>query len=158
MFSSALAHLDTAKQDPFASYPLVQVLAAPSLPVKPASPSKVIGIAGALGASLIVLFADFSDPTGAELMIEMCGQLVRRHRVLFVVMRDEDLDRIAQSPIATPGDVARAVVAQGLIRQRALVHTRLRQAGVRVVEAPWQTIGPRLLESYLAIKREGSIG
>jgi uncharacterized protein (DUF58 family) len=108
--------------------------------------------------SLIVLFADFSDPTGAELMIEMCGQLVRRHRVLFVVMRDEDLDRIAQGPIAGPGDVARAVVAHDLIRQRALVQTRLRQCGVRVVEAPWQTIGPRLLETYLAIKREGSIG
>jgi uncharacterized protein (DUF58 family) len=108
--------------------------------------------------SLIVMFADFSDSTGAELMIEMCAQLVRRHRVLFVVMRDEDLDRLADAPISGAGDVARAVVAQGLIRQRALVHTRLRQAGVRVVEAPWQTIGPRLLETYLAIKREGSIG
>ena len=108
--------------------------------------------------SLIVMFADFNDPTGAELMIEMCAQLVRRHRVLFVVMRDEDLDRLADGAIAGPGDVARAVVAQTLIRQRALVLTRLRQAGVRVVEAPWQTIGPRLLDTYLAIKREGSIG
>jgi uncharacterized protein (DUF58 family) len=108
--------------------------------------------------SLIVMFADFSDPTGAELMIEMCAKLVQRHRVLFVVMRDEDLDRLADGAIATSGDVARAVVAQGLIRQRALVLTRLRQAGVRVVEAPWQTIGPRLLETYLAIKREGSLG
>jgi uncharacterized protein (DUF58 family) len=108
--------------------------------------------------SLIVVFADFTDPTGAELMIEMCARLVQRHRVLFVVMRDEDLDHLADGPVAGPGDVARAVVAQGLIRQRALVLTRLRQAGVRVVETPWQTIGTRLLETYLAIKREGSIG
>jgi uncharacterized protein (DUF58 family) len=92
------------------------------------------------------------------MMIEMCAGLVRRHRVLFVVMRDEDLDQLAGGDVATPGDVARAVVAQGLIRQRALVLTRLRQAGVRVIETPWQTIGPRLLETYLAIKREGSIG
>jgi uncharacterized protein (DUF58 family) len=108
--------------------------------------------------SLIVLFADFTDPTAAELMIEMCAGLVRRHRVLFVVMRDEDLHDLAGGMVATPGDVARAVVAQGLIRQRALVLTRLRQAGVRVIETPWQTIGPRLLETYLSIKREGSIG
>ena len=108
--------------------------------------------------SLIVVFADFTDPTAAEMMIEMCAGLVRRHRVLFVVMRDEDLDQLAGGDVATPGDVARAVVAQGLIRQRALVLTRLRQAGVRVIETPWQTIGPRLLETYLAIKREGSIG
>ncbi len=108
--------------------------------------------------SLIVVFADFSDPTGAELMIEMCARLVQRHRVLFVVMRDEDLDRLASAAIGGPGDVARAVVAQSLIRQRALVLTRLRQAGVRVIETPWEAIGTRLLETYLAIKREGSIG
>lgn len=57
VFSSALAHLDTSKQDPFASYPLVQVLAPPSLPKKPSSPSATIGIAGATGASLIVILA-----------------------------------------------------------------------------------------------------
>ena len=108
--------------------------------------------------SLIVLFADFTDPTAAEMMIEMCAGLVRRHRVLFVVMRDEDLHDLAGGAVTTPGDVARAVVAQGLIRQRALVLTRLRQAGVRVIETPWSAIGTRLLETYLAIKREGSIG
>ncbi len=108
--------------------------------------------------SLIVMFADFTDPTGAELMIEMCAQLVQRHRVLFVVMRDEDLDVLAGGAVSSPDDVARAVVAQALIRQRALVLTRLRQAGIRVIEAPWQAIGVRLLETYLAIKREGSIG
>ncbi|WP_420381315.1 DUF58 domain-containing protein [Novosphingobium sp.] len=108
--------------------------------------------------SLIVIFADFTDPTGAELMIENCARLVQRHRVLFVVMRDEDLDDLAGAAVATPGDVARAVVAQSLIRQRAVVLTRLRQAGIRVIEAPWQSIGTHLLETYLAIKREGSIG
>ncbi|WP_353228268.1 DUF58 domain-containing protein [Novosphingobium sp.] len=108
--------------------------------------------------SLIVVFSDFTDSTGAEMMIEMCAGLVRRHRVLFVVMRDEDLDAVAGGTIASPGDVARAVTAQGLIRQRAVVLTRLRQAGVRVIEAPWQSIGLRLVETYLAIKREGSIG
>lgn len=57
VFSSALAHLDTTKQDPFASYPLVQVLAPPSLPKKPSSPSTTIGIAGATGASFIIVLA-----------------------------------------------------------------------------------------------------
>lgn len=108
--------------------------------------------------SLIVLFADFTDPTAAETMIEMCSQLVRRHRVLFVVMRDDDLHDLAAGAVATPGDVARAVVAQELIRQRAVVLTRLRQAGVQVIETPFGAIGMRLLETYLAIKREGSIG
>lgn len=57
VFSSALARIDTNKQDPFASYPLVQTLAAPSLPRAPASPSLVIALAGALAATVLALLA-----------------------------------------------------------------------------------------------------
>lgn len=55
VFSSALARLDTNKQDPFASYPLVQVLEAPSLPNSPSSPSKMLAIAGAIAATLFLI-------------------------------------------------------------------------------------------------------
>lgn len=55
VFSSALARLDTNKADPFASYPLVQTLEAPSLPRERASPSPLIAIAGAAAASIFVL-------------------------------------------------------------------------------------------------------
>lgn len=57
VFSSALARIDTNKLDPFASYPLVQTLAAPSLPRGPSSPSKAIALAGAFGATLLTLLA-----------------------------------------------------------------------------------------------------
>ncbi|MXP10402.1 hypothetical protein GRI68_09460 [Altererythrobacter halimionae] len=56
VFSSALARLDTNKADPFASYPLVQTLEAPSLPRGRSAPSPIIAVAGALGASIFVLF------------------------------------------------------------------------------------------------------
>lgn len=55
VFSSALARLDTNRADPFASYPLVQTLEAPSLPDRRSSPSAVFAIAGALAASFLVL-------------------------------------------------------------------------------------------------------
>ena len=108
--------------------------------------------------SLIVVFSDFSDPTSAELMIESVGRLTSRHVVLFVTMADAELGGIAE---AAPGDVqslAMAVTADALLRQRALVLSRLRQIGVDVIEAPWERIGLRLLDSYLAIKRKGLIG
>ncbi|MCX7282741.1 MAG: hypothetical protein NTX28_01630 [Novosphingobium sp.] len=57
VFSSALARIDTNKLDPFASYPLVQTLAAPSLPKGPSSPSLVIALAGALAASMLTVLA-----------------------------------------------------------------------------------------------------
>jgi uncharacterized protein involved in exopolysaccharide biosynthesis len=56
LFSSALARLDTNKQDRFASYPLVQILEEPSLPRVPSSPSIIIALAGAIAATFILLF------------------------------------------------------------------------------------------------------
>lgn len=55
VFSTALARLDTNKQDPFASYPLVQTLEEPSLPKGPSSPSAIIAIGGALLATILLL-------------------------------------------------------------------------------------------------------
>jgi len=55
VFSSALARLDTNKSDPFASYPLVQTLEAPSLPRGKSAPTPLLVIAGAIGASIFIL-------------------------------------------------------------------------------------------------------
>lgn len=108
--------------------------------------------------SLIVLFSDFSDPTSAELMIENVGRLVERHLVIFVVMADAELAGFVAAPAHDLQAVAMAVTATALARQRALVLQRLRQLGVRIVEAPYDTIGNRLLDAYLGVKREGKIG
>lgn len=108
--------------------------------------------------SLIVLFSDFTDPTSAELMIENVGRLVERHIVMFVVMADAELAEIVAAPARDMQAVAMAVTATALARQRALVLQRLRHLGVRVVEAPHDRIGVRLLDAYLAVKRQGSIG
>lgn len=108
--------------------------------------------------SLIVLFSDFSDPTSAELMVENVGRLVERHLVLFVVMADAELSGLATATVTDMQSVAEAVTATALARQRAIVLQRLRHLGVRVLEAPHGQIGTRLLDSYLAIKREGRIG
>jgi uncharacterized protein (DUF58 family) len=108
--------------------------------------------------SLIVVFSDFTDPTSAELMVESISRLIKRHLVLFVTLVDEELDELAT---AVPHDLevlGMAVSADALLRQRALVLSRLRQIGVDVIEAPYQQIGTRLIDAYLAIKNKGAIG
>lgn len=55
VFSSALARVDTNKQDPFASYPLVQVLEQPSRPKSKSSPSLMIALVGAFAATFLML-------------------------------------------------------------------------------------------------------
>lgn len=108
--------------------------------------------------SLIILFTDFTDPTGAEMMIESVGRLVEKHLVLFVTIEDQELSDLASIQPNTLDDLAVAVTADTLAKQRAVVLQRLRQMGVDIVEAPWDQIGYRLIDSYLNIKRSGAIG
>lgn len=111
-------------------------------------------LAGALGRrSLVVVFTDFTDSTAAELMLESLGRLLRRHLVLFVVLRDEDLESLIAAEPTEPDDVARAVVAATLQRERDTVVARLRHMGVHIVEASADRLGPAILNAYLDLKR-----
>jgi len=108
--------------------------------------------------SLIVLFSDFTDPTSAELMVESVERLVRHHLVIFVTMVDTELEELAATEPDSMGDIAVAVSADALARQRALVLGRLRRLGVNVIEAPYDRIGYQLIDMYLETKRAEAIG
>lgn len=108
--------------------------------------------------SLVILFTDFTDPTGAELMIESVGRLAEKHVVLFVTIEDAELSALADTVPHRLDDLAVAVTAETLARQRRIVLERLRQMGVDIIEAPWDRIGYHVIDSYLDIKREGTIG
>jgi len=103
--------------------------------------------------SLVTVFTDFTDSTTAELMIENVTRLVRRHLVLFVIFRDEDLEAIAAREPFTAEDVTRAVTAAALLRNREVVIERLRRLGVHILDAPAARIGPSLISAYLDLKR-----
>ena len=103
--------------------------------------------------SLIVVFTDFADTTSAELMLENVQRLLKRHLVLFVVFRDEELEAIARREPADPEAVSRAVTAEVLLRERDLVLARLVRMGVHIVDAPSTSVGPALLSAYIDLKR-----
>ena len=112
-------------------------------------------LAASLGArALVIVFTDFADPTGAELMIENVGRLLTRHLVLFVAFRDDELAAMAEAEPVTADDVSRAVVAGSLLAQRELVLARLRRMGAEVIDAPARQLGPALIRRYLDLKRE----
>lgn len=108
--------------------------------------------------SLVVVFSDFTDPTAAELMVESLGRVMGKHLVLFVTMADSDVDALIAAPPADIATLARSVTADSLAQQRKLVLTRLRHLGIDVLEAPWEAIGPRLIDRYLAIRSSEAIG
>ena len=103
--------------------------------------------------SLVVVFTDFTDQTAAQLMIESVGRLVGRHLIMFVVLKDEELEGMVAAEPKAPEDVSRAVFAASLLRERELVISRLRRLGVHIVETPADRIGPELINAYLDLKR-----
>ena len=108
--------------------------------------------------SLVVLFSDFTDPTSAELMVESLGRLVNKHLVLFVTIADSEIDGVIAAPPSDIATLARSVTADTLAQQRKLVLQRLRRMGVDVIEAPWDAIGPRLIDRYFQIRGSEAIG
>jgi uncharacterized protein (DUF58 family) len=108
--------------------------------------------------SLVVVFSDFTDPTSAELMVESLGRLANKHLVLFVTIADAEIEGLIAAPPADIATLARTVTADTLAQQRKLVLQRLKRMGIDVIEAPWEKIGPQLIDRYFLIKNSEAIG
>lgn len=107
--------------------------------------------------SLVVVFSDFVDATTAELLVENVAVLSRRHVIVFVALRDPGLEAIAEAAPKTLTDVARAVSAAEMLRERRLVMGRLARLGVLVVDAAPRMVTARLVSTYLDIKAREAV-
>lgn len=103
--------------------------------------------------SVIVIFTDFADTTSAELMLENVARLLKRHTMLFVVFRDEELERMRQKEPRDSEDVTRAVIADAIGKERDIVLARLRQMGVDVLDFPAEEMSLGLVHAYLKMKQ-----
>jgi uncharacterized protein (DUF58 family) len=103
--------------------------------------------------SLVILLTDFVDTVTAELMLENLDRIGRRHLVVFVSIRDPLLGRISGGRPVSENALHRSVVAHTFLRDREVVHRRLRRMGVFPLDAEPGRIGPELINQYLDIKR-----
>jgi uncharacterized protein (DUF58 family) len=103
--------------------------------------------------SLVVVLTDFADPVGAALMLDALGRLARRHLVLFVALRDTQLETTAEARPRRVDDLGRAVVARDLIRERESVLERLRIQGIHCLDAAPGPAANRAVRRYLDIRR-----
>ncbi|MEM7058783.1 MAG: DUF58 domain-containing protein [Pseudomonadota bacterium] len=102
--------------------------------------------------SLVVVFSDFVDTTTAELLVENITVLNKAHVIVFVALRDPELEAIANGNPDGMTDVARAVSAAEMLRERRVVMERLQRLGVFVVDALPDAVTARLISTYLTIK------
>lgn len=152
----ARPRLSTGAVSGVQSFPLIQRLVA-RLDYAAEETNFTLGLTTLSGdldrRSLIIIFTEFTDSIGAELMLENLKRLLKRHLVLFVLLQDEELESLARAEPLEGADVSRAVTAAALIKEREVVMVRLRRMGVQLVEAPVDQVGPAVINAYLDIKR-----
>lgn len=102
--------------------------------------------------SLIIVFTDFIDTTSAELLIENIGILAKRHLLIFVAIRDPDLETLIETAPDNLEGAATIVAANQSINERRLVLERLARMGVTIVDAKPNAVTARLISTYLEIK------
>ena len=103
--------------------------------------------------TLIVVCTEFADGTTAELMTDHLGLLAKKHLVLFLALRDPELERIADRSPTRAVDAAAAAVAYDLVRDRAMVLANLKRLGVDVLDVAAGQATAALVERYLHLKR-----
>jgi uncharacterized protein (DUF58 family) len=103
--------------------------------------------------SMIILFTEFTDTVSADFMLRALRRLAETHLIILVVLRDEELEAIAAAEPQTADDVTRAVTAAALLKDRRVVNGRLQHLGVHLVEAEYDKVSERLVQSYLDLKK-----
>lgn len=103
--------------------------------------------------SMIVLFTEFTDLTSADFMVRAAARIVKTHLLLVVVLRDEEVESIADRAPRDTDDVTRAVTAASLLKDRRIAFNRLQHLGVHVIESEYDKVGERLVAGYVDLKR-----
>jgi len=108
--------------------------------------------------SFVVVFTEFGDVTTAEMMVDVLGQLARKHLVVFVALDDPIIEQPLERAPGDPLSLASAVVAATLGERRLEVLARLHALGVHVIHTRPGLVAGRLLARYLDVKRKGLLG
>jgi len=101
--------------------------------------------------STVVLFTSVVDLAAAELLRRSILTLEKRHRPILINLQDPELIALSSEPPEKPQDAFAQASALDILLSGKELATRLRHAGVRVVNAPAERLALEALETYLAM-------
>ena len=106
--------------------------------------------------SLIVWITDVPDTAMTPEVVTAAAQLMARHLVLFVVIGQPDLFRVATRRPETADEMYETAAAQEVVYRREVLLARLRSQGALALEAGAK-LSPALVNAYLDIKLRNRI-
>jgi len=107
--------------------------------------------------ALLVFFTDVVDARTARTLVSYATRAAQRHVLVLVAIQNEALLAAAR-----PGDegalaLYRSAAAEELVREREEALTRMRRAGVSVLDVPPSRMAAAVINQYLEIKSRGAL-
>jgi uncharacterized protein (DUF58 family) len=108
--------------------------------------------------SLVVWLTDLAETSAVPEVIECVGAMVSRHAVLFVLIGQPDLSRLASLPPEDEEALFRQAAAIEVVERRRLLLAQLRRSGTSLaMELSPQGLATGVVNHYLEIKERGRI-
>lgn len=102
--------------------------------------------------SLVVVFSDFADSTGAELLVENLSVMQRQHLILYVALSDARIRALTAPRTPGMGDIALSIATMRALQERQGVMDRLHRLGILCLDAPPDRLSAALISRYVEIK------
>lgn len=107
--------------------------------------------------SLVVIFAELTDPEASRPLISQIALLARKHLCVVVTMADPGVTNAADAEPETVQDVFRASVAKQVIKSRQLAAAEVVRSGATVLDVLPDQFSPAVVDEYLRIKGSGRL-
>ena len=107
--------------------------------------------------SLIVWLTDLAETAMTPEVIEAASMMMPRHLVLFVVIGQPDLGKLAAKNPTTASEMYQVAAAQEVVHRRELLLARLRERGALALEVTSGAVSPVLVNAYLQIKERNQL-
>jgi len=102
--------------------------------------------------ALIVWITDLAETAMTPEVIEGAGHLLSRHLLLFLVISQSDLARVAVRRPANSQQMFESVAALDMVQRRELLLAKLRERGALAMEIAPNELSAAVLNHYLMIK------
>ena len=100
---------------------------------------------------------DLAETAMTPEVIEAASMMMPRHLVLFVVVGQPDLGKLAAKNPQSETEMYQVAAAQEMVHRRDLLLARLRERGALALEVSSRAISPALVNSYLQIKERNQL-
>jgi uncharacterized protein (DUF58 family) len=105
--------------------------------------------------AFVVILTDLVDKESSKELISSLKLLRPRHLPLVVTIGDRDLNAAVSRPPDDIRDVFTQSAAEEIIHQRESALRVVESLGGLALDVTTQTLGPKLLETYLRVKDRG---